>query len=120
MRWRIVYTDGATFSDEDGAPAAAPGGGVLAIAQQHSEVGALIHHGCDFYVWDRLQLGGWAGMDTFGFADYIIRAEHPVVVKLGRAMDTKLYCTMLDEIRKNGLDKSARFTWEPPMPPKEN
>ena len=112
MKWRIFYVDDGTFSNRDGEPADAPGGGVLAIAQEDATVGVLIHRGNDFYCFSE-EFGGWAGMDHFGLAQYLMRPGFKVI-KLGEVMDTARYSEVLKAIRDdpNLPRKSARYPWE--------
>lgn len=52
LRWRICYVDESSFSNAEGEPQDAPGGGVAAIAQEDDVVGIAIHHQEDFYAFD--------------------------------------------------------------------
>ena len=112
MKWVIYYTDGSTYSNEDGEPADAPGGGVLAIAQEDATVGVLVHYGCDWYAFGE-KYGGWAGMDSLGIAQYVIDAG-PLVLKLGKGMPTYSYSKILREIQADPRlpEKNARYPWE--------
>lgn len=112
MRWVIYYTNGKTFSNEDGEPENAPGGGVVAIAQEDTTIGRAIHHGSDFYVWDE-QYGGWYGLDYFGFTQYLMRTGSKVV-KLAESMTTEGYKAIMADIRSNPKlpKKSAQYPWE--------
>jgi hypothetical protein len=115
LRWRIYYVGGETFSHLDGRPEDAPGGGVAAIAQEDDVVGVAIHHQKDFYCFDE-QFGGWAGMDVFGFTQYLMRPGTKIV-KLGEATTTTRYRLLVEGLRKDpGLPaKSARYPWEVPV-----
>jgi hypothetical protein len=112
MRWRILYVDGDSYSNEQGLPADAPGGGVIAVAQEDELVGTAIHHQSDFYCFGE-EYGGWAGMDTFGLTQYLMRPGAKVV-KLGELMRTDQYRALLKEIRDDpGLpNRTARYPWE--------
>lgn len=112
MRWRIHYIGGETFSHLDGNPEAAPGGGVLAVAQEDDVVGAAIHHQNDFYCFGE-QFGGWYGMDVFGLTQYLMRPGLKVV-KLGEVMTTSAYRALIDELKKDPdlPTKSAHYPWE--------
>jgi hypothetical protein len=63
MKWRIYYSDGATFSDADGAPEDAPPDGIQVIVQEDERAGRAYIEGNDFYVWDGER---WVGMDDDG------------------------------------------------------
>lgn len=108
----MTYVDKSTFSHLDGDPQDAPGGGVLAIAQEDEVVGVLIHHGTPFYCFDE-QFGGWAGLDDYGLAQYFIEPGFKIV-KLGKTTITKSYCEDIKSIRKdpNLPSKSAQYPWE--------
>lgn len=112
MRWKVFYIDGSSFSNVEGPPEDAPGGGVLAIAQEDSAVGCEIHHGNDFYAWDQ-QYDGWYGLDYFGLTQYLMRPGTKII-KLGEAMSTERYRLLLKDIKKDpGLPtKSAHYSWE--------
>lgn len=64
MDWRIYYTDGSTFSSDDGVPEEAPGWGVVVIPQYHD---------------------GWWGHDLAGLLDCLARPG-PNIVMHGRTV----------------------------------
>jgi hypothetical protein len=49
-RFKIYYTDGSTFSSDDGEPWQAPGLSVQIIRQYHARADFLTH-GKPFYIW---------------------------------------------------------------------
>ncbi len=112
MKWKVFYINGETFSNQNGNPEDAPGGGVLAVVQEDDSVGVLVHQMNDFYVFDE-QYGGWYGLDYIGFTQYVIRPGFKIV-KVGEAMDTERYKRMIADIRKdpNLPNKSANYPWE--------
>ena len=112
LKWKVLYIDGSTFSTDDGDPCDAPGGGVLAVAQEDNVVGVAIHQGNDFYVFHE-QYGGWYGLDHFGFTQFLMRPGLKVV-KLGESMTTARYKELLKSLRDDpGFpNKSARYPWE--------
>ncbi len=112
MKWKIFYIDNTTFSNADGEPQDAPGGGVAFIAQQDDVVGVALHRGNDFYVFDQ-QYGGWYGTDHFDFTQYLIRPGLKIV-KLGESMITADYMSMLKLIQDDPdlPKKSAHYEWE--------
>ncbi len=113
MRWCVFYVDGSTFDSSQGQPEDAPGGGVLAVAQESRQVGAEVHQRSDFYLFDEC-FEGWMGVDYFGFAQYLMQPGTKIV-KLGEAMSTERYRELLAKIRANPNlpSKSARYPWEP-------
>ena len=112
MRWKVYYIDGATFSNIDGEPQDAPGGGVLAVAQEDDIVGAVVHQQNDFYCFDE-QFGGWYGLDVFGLTQYLMRPGFKVV-KLGEVMTTETYKTLIKSLREDPdlPHKSSHYPWE--------
>ena len=112
MRWKIYYVDGSTFSSQDGGPEDAPGWGVAAIAQEDEIVDTQIHHLRDFYCF-AVEFGGWAGLDHYGFAQYLSRPGFKIV-KLGDFMPTKSYRDLITTIRDDPLlpAKNTRYEWE--------
>ncbi len=112
MRWKIFYTDGSTFSNADGTPEEAPGGGVVAIAQEDETVGVLIHRGNDYYAFDK-QYGGWYGLDEKGFTQYVCRPGLKII-KLGESMDTGRFRALFTRIQADHElpNKSAFYPWE--------
>lgn len=87
MLWRIHYDDGSTFSDEDGVPDETRAYGVLAIAQSDTQVGRVIIHDKEFYVY-RQDFGYWVGSDRRGIFDALLRRV-PIVVCEGRTVSDK-------------------------------
>jgi hypothetical protein len=114
LRWNIEYIDGSEFSNLDGRPEDAPGGGVESIAQEdtNGEVGTIIHNGSDFYVFDK-QYGGWYGMDIFGFVQYLIRPGLKII-KLAETTTIENFLALRKRIKENPNlpDKSANYPWE--------
>lgn len=113
MRWVVHYTDGATFSNEDGWPADAPGWHVQAIAQEDETVGVLIHQGENFYCYDETLFGGWVGCDEYGLAQYLAEPGYKVI-KLGHAMPTHEWRDLIAQIKADPRlpEKSARYAHE--------
>ena len=48
--WKIYYTDGSTFSSDDGEWKNAPSDGVQALATAHPDFGRQVWHSNDYYV----------------------------------------------------------------------
>jgi len=111
VKWQIFY-ESDTFSNAEGDPQDAPGGGVQAVAQQDDEAGVVIHHGSDFYVFDE-KYGGWYGLDHFGLVQYIL-VPGSKIIKLAESMTTEKYLSLLKRIRENPNlpSKSAHYPWE--------
>lgn len=71
MRWRVYYSDGATFSEDDGEPEEAPARGVVAIACWDREHGRQVIAEFDFYWWSGDPDCCWYGGDVFGLWDHL-------------------------------------------------
>lgn len=52
IKWKIFYSDGATFSSKDGGPELAPARGVQVIALSDPDHGWSTQSGADYYVWE--------------------------------------------------------------------
>ena len=80
--WKIWYSDGSTFSSEDGAWEDAPAWDAQVILFQHPEAGWAMRHNSDYF---RLAEDGTiVGMDEIGMLDYV--ANMLGVVKVGRML----------------------------------
>ena len=81
MNWRIYYSDGSTFSDQDGTPWIAPARDVQVIVMESKEHGWQTQALTDYYVWDvRSNEARWWGVDLFGLYDYLIEPGHKRVL----------------------------------------
>lgn len=107
MEWCVYYEDESSFSSDDGAPHEAPRRGVLVVANEDAEVGKVLHHRGDFYIWNH---GHWLPADRYGLDDYLLEPGAEKVVLWGRmttrAIMHKVYCSaFLDErmAAKTGL-----------------
>jgi hypothetical protein len=93
--WRIWYTDGSSFSSEDGEPSAAPCLAVICIAQPSYNPAAereLVHE-FDWYWW-RPDEQQWYGGDVHGFLDQAMRLG-AVWPKQGCSLRTDKYQAIL-------------------------
>lgn len=63
LLWRIFYSDGRTFSNEDGSAKEAPDEGVICIVYPDELVGRVIMHGWDWYYWVD-EHDPWVGPET--------------------------------------------------------
>lgn len=112
MRWRVCYRDGTAFTHLDGEPQDAPGGGVVAVAQEDLNVGLQVHRRSDFYVCGE-EYGGWIGVDIYGLVQYLIRPGLKII-KLGEMMAPAEWKILEQKILAdpNLPAKSARYPWE--------
>lgn len=114
MKWKIYYIDGTSFSNADGSPEQAPGNGVGAVVQQDQTVGAVVHQGDNFYVFDQ-QYGGWYGLDYFGLGMYLAKPGFKII-KLGETTTIEAHRRMVASLQDDPdlPNKSARYPWEAP------
>lgn len=82
MDWCIYYSDGSTFSSDDGAWEDAPGWDVQVVLFRHPETKWAMRHGGDFF---RLADDDTVvGLDLVGMIDYVINMMG--LVKVGRML----------------------------------
>lgn len=108
MRWCVVYADGARFSSDDGAPADAPGGGVVAIAQEDEDCGCRIRWGEHWFIYHEAAYGGWMSVDHTGLAQHLLRWPEATVLKMGQCVSDETFRSILESLRRHGLELSAR------------
>lgn len=70
MKWKIFYSNGSTFSDEDGKPEDAPKRHVQVINVEDGRCGRRVLKFCDYYVWSD-RIGRW--IDCSDAASAILR-----------------------------------------------
>ena len=85
--WIIYYSDGSTFSSDEGDWADAPGWGCQVVLFRDSIVKCGIRHDRDYYRLD--EDGTVVGMDFVGLIDYVV--EMLGVVKVGRMLTQAEY-----------------------------
>ena len=96
MKYRIYYSDGSTYSDQDGAPEDAPARDVQVIVMEDKYHGWFTQALHDYYVWDDRGQGlRWWGVDLFGLYDYMIEPGYKRVL-FGRTIERREF----DEIMK--------------------
>ena len=90
MNWIILYSDGSTFSSDEGAWEDAPGRDVQVVIFRDPVLGWTIRHGgqgnspCDFF---RMAGSGQpVGMDQAGMIDHVVHELG--VVKQGRMLSS--------------------------------
>lgn len=82
MDWRILYSDGSTFSSDDGAWEDAPSWDVQVVLFRHPETGWAMRHGGDYF---RLADDGTVvSTDHTGMLDYV--SNMLGLVKVGRML----------------------------------
>ena len=96
MNWAILYSNGSTFTSEQGAWEDAPGRDVQAVIFQDPSLGWTLRHGgqgnspCDFF---RLEDGIPVGMDQAGMIDHVVHELG--VVKQGRMLTSEAWQDIL-------------------------
>lgn len=92
LKWCLFYSDGTSFSHEDGDPQDAPTRGVQCVVQDWLHPCQVLHQS-DFYWW-RADLSAWFGGDIHGFLDQ--SAYHGASwVKQGESLQSDLYSDIL-------------------------
>ena len=111
--WVIYYTDGSSFSSEDGSWADAPARGVVGVVGPNRDVGVELMTGTDFYLWWPGAAGPWS-VDKAGLWDFLYEVGSPLAgrpldnqhfdqlvelgVKFGRSMDTRAFQNRVEAI----------------------
>lgn len=72
--WRIYYSDGSSFSSEDGGPEDAPALGFVCVVGYDEASRRYILHGWDHYCWD-IESRQWWGCDAIGWLDRSIHGK---------------------------------------------
>lgn len=90
MHWKIYYSDGATYSSDNGTPHSAPHFGVIAICQPEPDVGLETLHAFDYYIYMNGQWIGMVGHDALvdQVSNYVPLIE---AFKSGRQIPRHLY-----------------------------
>ena len=113
LEWRIYYSDGATFCNEQGGPEDAPPFGVAIIVQRDPQIGRALYQGYDYFYWDG---SVWGGCDNFGLIDRLAHRLPTRAVCVGRMIAPLEWA----EICRKATDdpsfprKSARASYETP------
>lgn len=113
-RWIAFYADGAAFSHLDGAPAATPRWGMVAIAQESEATGHRIVVG-DYFL--HVQ-GEWRGCDHGGMIDQLTHFGDTLqAFRLGRVIADADYAAVLSRATASDAipPRSARSPYERAM-----
>lgn len=109
LEWRIYYSDGTTFSSDDGLPKDAPAWDIQVIIQPDSRVGLRTISHKDFFLFIR---GVWIGVDFTGLLDYLANDFDSVeAVKIGRMLPPEEFRNLID-IAGNDPDFPRKSAWE--------
>lgn len=96
MKWKIIYDDYSTFTDEDGEPHEAPAMGFILAIGYDQQGNRYIMQGWDHYRWDR-ETEQWWGMDTFGVFDRLRFNQEVYAYKEGRTVSKLRWTDMLEK-----------------------
>lgn len=97
-KWKIYYSNGSTFSYEEGGPENAPPFGVLVIATYWKGERCLLH-GRDWYLYHNLE--GWFPFDLPGTLDHLM--HEPMewsCLKMGRTVNDETFHEALNRADK--------------------
>lgn len=86
----MYYSDGSTFSSDDGPPELAPGLGVVVIPQVDPDVGRMMMARWDHYCWHGDQ---WWGHDLVGLIDCLALPTANIVLH-GRTVSQSDYAAI--------------------------
>lgn len=115
--WIIYYSDGSSFSSDDGGPGDAPRDGVQVIVNRdEGRCGRLFWHGSDFYCW---QEGEWVPRNNdAGLFDYLRQPGTEKIVLQGRGIRYQAFIDIYNRAveDKRLPQKDARDHREPPEP----
>jgi len=83
--WLILYDDGSTFTNLDGAPHEAPRSGVMQTFYMDDATGVSVESSpIGHWIWKRNR---WFGVDDhMGFWDYLFHYPEPCVAIFGRTL----------------------------------
>lgn len=90
--WRIYYSDGSSFSSDQGEPHEAPSEGFVCAVGYDEAARRYIMHGWDFYCWAENQ---WWGMDRMGLHDRL-RRNAVYAYKEGRTVTRDQFSALMD------------------------
>jgi len=96
-KWRIFYSDGSTFSHDEGAPEDAPAFGIVCIVQPDPDRGRNIMHGWDWYYFNdgEGRAPMWWGCDVHGLHDRLLHRLPVRAVCLGRTVANNVWQEMM-------------------------
>lgn len=96
-KWTIIYSDGTTFSSEQGSPEEAPPFGVICIPQPDPDNGRNIMHGWDWYYYNDVEGNGpmWWGCDLQGLLDRLLHRLPVKAVLQGRTVSNDVWVDLM-------------------------
>lgn len=86
-KWTLWYSDGSTFTSQEGKPEDSPPWGVVLITQEVENMDMLAYQK-DYFLY-RTDWEQWIEVDNFGLMDHMIHNAHNIsCVRGGRWMPT--------------------------------
>lgn len=107
--WRVYYSDGSVFTEQDGTPYDAPRTDVQVIAQE-KEGDYEIVHGRDYFYFEESR-GGWHTSDIFGAFDHLCRADRQCLL-FGRMMADPAWRELFARVKLDVGPRSGRWSRE--------
>lgn len=100
--WKIFYSDGSTYSSEQGSPESAPSHGIICIAQPDPDRGRNLMHGWDWYYYNDTEGNGpmWWGCDIHGLLDRLLHRLSVRALLQGRTVSNDVWENTLLEANK--------------------
>lgn len=93
-KWKIFYSDGSTFSDEDGAPSEAPKRGAQVICIEEGRCGRRVLKLSNYYMWSPT-LNRWLDQES-ETSVFLRAAQEPwTVILFGEYLIEKQFETIL-------------------------
>lgn len=92
-KWKIYYSDGSTFTSEEGSAEEAPSFGIICIVQPDPERGRNIMHGWDWYYYNDTEGTApmWWGCDLHGLLDRLLHRLSVRAVLQGRTVSNDVW-----------------------------
>ena len=112
MDWLIIYSDGSTYSSDDGAWKDAPGWDAQVVVEANETVGRRLHTRNDYWL---LIDGRPVNVDFTGLLDYL--ANVLGIVKVGRMLPAEQYRALVAQaIEADGFPRKSAFLPDEPKP----
>ncbi|MHA2266120.1 MAG: hypothetical protein ACXAEN_27310 [Candidatus Thorarchaeota archaeon] len=116
--WKIYYSDGSTFSDQDGTPWRAPGLDVQVIVLEDEQNGWMIQAHDDYYIWDDRGDGArWWGVDRAALDEYLFYYPGHKCALMGRRISSKEFDKIYERASNDpDFPKKTAFAYGEPQP----
>lgn len=94
LAWRIFYSNGSSFCNEDGEVFEAPATGALVIVQANESVGRTLLRGRDYYWFENDR---WFGGDLAGLILYLVEHKGPQKIILGKFVADETFHSVIKQ-----------------------